>query len=227
MTNGEQSPYGSTIVSSYQETPGRLDGARLQSVVYVLEVANEDTKTLTRRAADGDQLAWIEIVRRFEMLVWSVTYEFRLPQAAREDVFQLTWLRLLDNLDRIREPDRLAGWLATTARRECLAVIRSSTRLVLVEEVTDRTIDESLDTALLANERLAAVAQAVNELGEKCQRLVRLLACDPPIDYVSIAKLMDIAVGSVGPTRKRCLDRLRSRPSVARLMKIDESGEDD
>lgn len=191
-------------------------------MTYHPSVASADNTRLTRRAAAGDQEAWNEIVRRFESLVWSVTYEFRLPQAAREDVFQLTWLRLLDNIERIESPDRLAGWLAPTARRECLAVIRSSSRVTPVDEFDDLWVEDLADVALLSEERLRAVFRGLRELGERCQLMLSLLAHDPPVEYVDIAEIMGMALGSVGPTRQRCIERLRSRPCVARL--IDDSG---
>ncbi len=196
-------------------------------MIYSFDVATADNTALTNQAAAGDQAAWNEIVRRFESLVWSVTYGFRLPQAAREDVFQLTWLRLLDNIERIDTPERLAGWLATTARRECLAIVRSTARVTPVEDFDDLFVEDSSDTRLLSDERLQAVHRGIRELGERCQLLLGLLAHDPPVEYVDIAEILGIALGSVGPTRQRCIDRLRSRPSVAKLIAVDEPRKQD
>ena len=116
-------------------------------------------ETLLPRAAQGDQQAWIEIVlNRYTNLLWSIGRAHRLDSAAIGDVIQNTWLRLLENLDRIREPARLASWLATTARRECLSSLRQAGRESpdwrddAQADVADSTI-ASIDSLLLLEER--------------------------------------------------------------------------
>ncbi len=169
-------------------------------------------------ASQGDERAWATLVERFERVVWSVTHGFHLDDATRADVFQLTWLRLMDNLERIREPDRLAGWLATTARRECVAIHRAQKRRptgeLLVEPVSDRP---DVDARLLKNEQLEAMAEAFLELDERCRVLLRLVVCDPPIGYEEIAGMLEMPVGAIGPTRARCLEKLRRRPAISRI----------
>ncbi len=187
-------------------------------------MADSDVGALLERAVGGDEDAWEELISRFERVVWSVTYGFSFDDATRHDVFQLTWLRLLDNADRIREPERLAGWLATTARRECLAIVRSASRLVPTDQVSEAEIvlDESSDR-LIRDERVAAVAEALGEIGARCQQLLGLLTLDPPMAYTEIAEVMDMPIGAIGPTRARCLDKLLRRPAILGITADDSS----
>lgn len=178
----------------------------------------DDTAALLQRAAGRDEHAWVELVGRFERVVWSVTHGFSFDDDTRHDVFQLTWLRLLDNLHQIRNPDRLAGWLATTARRECLAVVEASRRLVPTERLSEAEADTVRPgQALIHDEELAGLAEAFGQLGERCRQLLRLLTLDPPLSYKEIADLLAIPVGTIGPTRARCLDQLRKRPAIVRI----------
>ncbi len=177
-----------------------------------------DTAALLQRAADGDQPAWNTIVERYSGLVWSVARSHRLGQADAADVFQATWLRLVEHLGAIREPDRLGSWLATTARRESLAVLRRAGRDLpvgdlLTLEPADRTAPD-LDSDLLRRERDSVLWQAFGRLPGQCQSVLRLLLMDPSPSYAEVSAALDIPVGSIGPTRARCLDQLRRRLSL-------------
>jgi RNA polymerase sigma factor (sigma-70 family) len=175
-------------------------------------MAEVTTPALLARAADGDASAWELIVDRHHRLVWSVVRSFRLDDAAAADVFQTVWLRLVEQIDRIRDPERLPAWLATTARRESLRVLRRSAREApseLLEEPA-APLQPALVDALLAGEEHRAVLTAFGRLSEGCQALLRLLVADPPLDYRTVADLVGRPVGSIGPTRQRCLDRLRA-----------------
>jgi len=180
----------------------------------------QDTESgeLVRRAAAGDGAAWAELTRRYTRLLWFIVRSYRLNAADAEDAVQSTWVRLLENLDRIRDPERLGPWLVTTARRECLRALRRSGR----ESPTgdDRSLDVTdsqppLDTALLRDERDAALWSAFSNLGERCQALLRLLFSDPPVSYANISEILGMPIGAIGPTRQRCLDDLRRRISAA------------
>jgi len=179
---------------------------------------------LVRRAASGDQEAWHGLVDRYSGLVWSVTTAFRLSPADAADVSQVTWLRLVEHLDTLREPEAIAGWLATTARRECLGLLRRAGRqLPADDEDIERTAgvaraeQPEADQRLLDDELASVVWQAFGDLSAPCQLLLRLLLEDPPLSYESISEVIDRPIGSIGPTRARCLDRLRSHPAVARI----------
>jgi len=172
-----------------------------------------------RSAADGDQSAWNELVDRFSGLLWATCHAFRLSTADAGDVCQLTWLRLLEHLDSIRDPSRLPGWLATTCRRECLVLLRRNKRLQPVDD--DRLLflgsdavvaDQAADTALLVADRDRGLWHAFERLSERCQQVLRMLVVIPengPPSYQLAAQALGLPTGSLGPTRGRCLAQLR------------------
>ncbi len=162
-------------------------------------------------AKAGDDAAWAAIVDRFSGLVWATTRAHRLAPAEAADVAQTTWLRLVENLDRIRDPESVGAWLATTARRECLRHIRLSGReLPTADEwMFDAPCDEPVERGLLTRERNDALWSALATIGERCQALLRLLAAPEPPSYEEIAAALDMPIGGIGPTRARCLEKLR------------------
>lgn len=181
-----------------------------------------DAGSLVVAAAAGDKAAWQILVERFSGLVWSITRAYRLGHADAADVFQTTWLRLAEHLTRIEKPDRIGAWLATAARRECLQNIRASGRAIPAEDMSrfERvTPGENLpEEAVLAAERdqedaqrAAAVWQAFGRISDRCRELLRVLMASPPPSYAEVAAALDLPVGSIGPTRARCLQRLRDQ----------------
>lgn len=169
------------------------------------------TARLVARSAAGDAGAWDELVDRFSPLVWGVARAHRLSDSDAEDAFQATWLLLLENIDRLTQPERLAGWLATVARREALHTARRSLRTLPVAEdhfALATQDDESL-ASVLTCERDAAVRQALATLPERDQILLTLLVAEPRNSYEEIARRLGIPIGSIGPTRARSLERLR------------------
>jgi len=173
-----------------------------------------DLATLLRAASEGDQEAWNAITDRFTSLLWSVARSYRLGSDDAEDVVQNTWLRLLENLTKIDNPEALPGWLATTARREALGILRRRGRTVLTRD-EDLGVDladpasTELDSALLEDERDVELWASFAKLPERCQQLLRvLMACDRPV-YAEVSAAFDMPIGSIGPTRMRCLERLR------------------
>jgi RNA polymerase sigma factor (sigma-70 family) len=172
---------------------------------------------LVKAAADGDSAAWEALVERFSGLVWSITRAYRLSPADAADVSQTTWLRLVEHLGRLREPERVGSWIATTVKNECLRVQRLAGRQVPSEDIKLETPPPDLpgaDSALLTLERDAALWRAFSALSERCQALLRLLIADPPLSYEEVARILDMPIGSIGPTRQRCLDRLRRKAEV-------------
>ncbi len=170
---------------------------------------------LVRAAGEGDQVAWNSIVERFSGLIWATVRAHRLSTGDGAEVVQTTWLRLVEHLDRIRDPERLGGWLATTARRECLRCLRTGGRAIPVDDdsVFDRAAPNSgpeLDADLLRDERDTGVWRAFGRISDRCQRLLRILTADPPPTYEDISETLAMPIGSIGPTRQRCLDRLRT-----------------
>ncbi len=166
---------------------------------------------LVALAIQSDQRAWNELVQRYTRLVWHVVLGFhQLDVATQADVHQTTWLRLAEQLDRIKNPDRLGTWLATTARRECIRLLAQHDRETPLAEIDRPPNDDPLDRHLLDSERDADLWVAFQKLDERGQALIRLLLADPPFSYDDIAELLDMKRGSIGPTRQRCLDALRA-----------------
>jgi RNA polymerase sigma factor (sigma-70 family) len=172
---------------------------------------------LLLRAAAGEREAWDALVDRFDQMVWSVARSFRLDDAAASDVAQTVWLRLIENADRIQDPERLPGWLATTCRREALRVIKRSERSVPSDfEYDIEDPSPSLESMMIEDEETREVVQAFGELGEECQQLLRLLTVEPALSYEEIAEATGRPVGSLGPTRGRCVERLKAAISRIR-----------
>lgn len=164
--------------------------------------------------------AWDVIVARFTPTVRGVARRHRLAHADQEEVVQQTWIRLFGAIDRINEPEALGGWLATTARRECLRILTSGRQEVPVEEaaaVEDPAVEDVTERAA-AEERRAALREAVAGLRDRQQELVGLLLCDPPLSYEEVGRRLEMPVGSIGPTRLRCISRLRQDPRLVAAM---------
>jgi RNA polymerase sigma factor (sigma-70 family) len=186
------------------------------------------TTELVVAAGAGDQSAWDTLVARYSGLVWSVTRAHRLGPADAADVFQTVWLRLVENLGRLREPEHVGGWLSATARHECLRALRTAARELPDEDIAlardpgatgpgDRALADRLgvaaapgpEAALLAGEERAAVLAAYGRLSERCRLLLGLLVSDAAPSYQEISAALDMPIGSIGPTRGRCLSHLR------------------
>lgn len=181
---------------------------------------------LLRRADAGEQAAWDTLVERYTPLLWSVARGHRLGSADAADVVQTTWLRLVEHLGSINDPERLPGWLATTARRECLRVLRTSgreqvgtaadTAAGLVETLP--ADDPPVDERLLLDERDALLWDCFSRLSDRCRLLLRVLVATPLPSYAAVSEALGVPVGSLGPTRGRCIDRLRDLAAAAGLI---------
>ena len=172
------------------------------------------TTELVKAAAGGDSRAWDAIVERYAGMVWAVCRGCGLSRSDAAEVSQTTWLRLVERLASIHEPDRLGSWLAVTARRESWQVSRRAGRTIPTDTeatLADREADEDIDHDILARERQDLLRQAFDSLHPRCQRLLRLLTADPAPAYADVAAALDMPIGSIGPTRARCLDCLRKR----------------
>jgi RNA polymerase sigma factor (sigma-70 family) len=159
------------------------------------------------------------LVDRFGGLVWAVARSQGLSPADAADVSQTTWLRLTEHLRNIRDPERVGGWLATTARNEALRTLKRSARQVPVEPDGNfaRPVgadEPGLDQALLDDERDAALWRAFDALPPPCKLLLRTMIVEPAPSYAEISQTLEIPVGSIGPRRSRCLEHLRRDPGV-------------
>jgi RNA polymerase sigma factor (sigma-70 family) len=174
---------------------------------------DSDVARLVRSAAAGDRRAWERLVDKYARLIWAITRDFKLADSDAADVFQVTWLRLLEHVDRLEYPERVGSWLAATARNECLRNLAARTRVVPVHdhgEFDQGVVHQpAIDERLLADERVQEVRAALCRLPWQWQRLLQLLMADPPVSYAQISDQLGLPVGSIGPTRGRCLDKLR------------------
>jgi RNA polymerase sigma factor (sigma-70 family) len=184
---------------------------------------SNDTVVLVTRARDGDEEAWNQLIDRYAPLVWSICRRNQLSRADTDDVGQTVWLLLVEQLGNLREPAALPGWLATTTQREALRILRKAHRYESMGSVADieLTADQSapmIEHEIVAAERAAAVRAALAELPPRCQRLLSMLMSDPPLSYTEISATLPIPMGSIGPQRSRCLDRLRRSRSLAAVL---------
>ncbi len=177
---------------------------------------------LVTRAAAGDQGAWDKIVERYSPLVWSICLRYRLDREDVDDVGQNVWLLLVEKIGSLREPAALPGWLATTTQRECLRVMRAESRqnhaaLPAEDQMPPDPDAPMIEQEILIAERDAVLRAAFAELSPFCRELLSMLICDPPCAYAEISAALGVAVGSIGPMRARCLERLRRSPQVTAI----------
>ena len=181
---------------------------------------------LVTRASGGDPDAWQELVDRYASLVYTICTRYRLSNHDIEDVGQSVWLLLVEQLGKLREPAALPGWLATTTARECLRVVTATSRAERLGTGLDDSVlfvdDAMIDEEILVAERNAALRAAFAELPPRCQQLLSMLISDPPHSYTEINAKTGIPVGSIGPQRARCLDRMRRSSALAALGDGDE-----
>ena len=172
-----------------------------------------DVASAVRRAADGDRVAWDMLVEAFTPYLFAVASTFRLGSADAAEVVQTTWLRLVEHLDAINQPEALGGWLATTARREALRLVRTRGREQLTDDVEIGAASPSSglpdpEQHAIDADRSRMLCHAFGRLPENCQVLLHLMAVGV-LSYAEIAAQLEMPIGSIGPTRGRCLGRLR------------------
>jgi RNA polymerase sigma factor (sigma-70 family) len=162
-----------------------------------------------------EDAAWAELIDRHNGRIRAVARSHRLSSHDVDDVVQTTWLRLLENRDSIREPQAMGAWLATTARRTSLRVIERSAREVPTDAAVEEAAPGDVDDHVIAEERRAAVGTALEQLSPAQRELIVRLVSEEAPSYAQIASDLDIPVGSIGPTRGRCLERLRRSAALA------------
>lgn len=182
---------------------------------------------LVLAARGGQQDAWDELVDRFTPLVVCVVRRHRLRDADEDDVVQTLWLRLVEHLGDIRDPQALPGWIMTTTRNECLRTIKARQRSQPVDPLAAATVfdapttqafDDQVVDDVVSGARHQALLAAFGDLAEHQRQLLALLLADPPLAYAEISRRLKIPIGSIGPTRARALQRIRQNPSVVALM---------
>jgi RNA polymerase sigma factor (sigma-70 family) len=184
---------------------------------------DSSVSALVARVCDGDQEAWNEIIERYAPLVWSVCLRHQLSRPDIDDVGQSVWLLLVENIGKLRDPAALPGWLATTTKRECLRVLRATRRhdhadLPAEEQMPPDPDAATIEQEVITAERNAALRAAFAELAPSCHELLSMLIKDSPLSYADISSRLGLPVGSIGPTRARCLDRLRRSPHLTGIL---------
>jgi RNA polymerase sigma factor (sigma-70 family) len=175
---------------------------------------------LVLAARDGEPQAWHQIVDRYASLVWGICRRYGLGRTDADDVGQAVWLSLFQHLSAIREPAALPGWLARTTRNECLRVLRATGQRERVERAipAESGVDGGFDVVEEELERAAqqrALREAFRQLRRECQELLARLFQDAPPPYLEIGSELGMKIGSIGPTRLRCLADLRRSPALA------------
>lgn len=178
----------------------------------------EDPREMLGRANAGDEKAWRDIVRRYQRLVYATIRNFRVDPADAEDIFQESFLRLHTHGTRLRDARALARWLIVTTRRLCLDhLARQKVSAKLAADLDPpSTADAQLDV-LVRLERAQEVREALAELPTRCRDVLRLLYLEQDrLEYEAIATQLEMPIGSIGPTRARCLEQLLRRLRASR-----------
>ena len=171
--------------------------------------APTDLYSLVSAARSGDNLAWSRLVDRFDRMLRSVARSYRLSPQDTDDAVQATWIKLYEHIDRIRDHDAIAGWLATTVRREALRLLQTHVREIVTDDLHASIDDHTPEHALLQRERRDVLDRALSTLPDRQRRLMTLIATDTAVDYRHISTTLDMPVGSIGPIRARSLARLQ------------------
>jgi RNA polymerase sigma factor (sigma-70 family) len=181
---------------------------------------NPEVGRLVRASADGDEAAWNELVRRFAPRVMAVIRSYRLAPADAEDVCQTVWLKLVEHLDNLREPEALPGWLRSTTMHECIRQIERRRRTVPVDPQSDEAVNQpgadDIEAAAMRAELRQALRDGFAELTEGDRALLRLYALAEP--YKDVSELLQMKTGSIGPTLGRSLERLRDTRALRKYL---------
>ena len=184
-------------------------------------LADEDDAALVLRCRRGEGAAWAALVHRYQRLVYAIVRRFGLDEHTAADVFQTVFARLVEHLPRIADPQRLQAWIVTTAKREVLLALRRGQRTVSMtrdEDAGDETAEFDIaDDAQLPEDALADLQQqalvrnALDRMDARCRDLLLMLFRDDSdkLPYEEVAQRLGLSVGSIGPTRARCLGKLR------------------
>jgi RNA polymerase sigma factor (sigma-70 family) len=181
---------------------------------YVAVDATDGVADLLLGISDGNPAAWDEILRRYGEVVRRTVRSFRLQEADALDATQMTWMRLAENTDRVQFPERLGGWLATTARRECLYILRQARLGPNFTDVAPETVSEPSagpEQRTIDAHTTRTLRKLIDELSPHRRSLIRMLFTDNHCSYAEVAHITGIPPGGIGPTRARALRQLRDK----------------
>lgn len=162
----------------------------------------------------GNTMTWDGILRRYGKLVSAIVRSFRLQDADTLDAIQMTWLRLAENAHSIQFPERLGGWLATTARRECLHILCQAKHTPDLIDVLSETLADSSEGPeqhVIDVDTKRTLLKLVDELSPRRQMLLRMLFADESLPYAEVSRVSGIPLGGIGPTRTRALRQLQAK----------------
>lgn len=195
-----------------------MSGATARKRTWHVREGEHGVERLLEKARRGDPDAWAEIVGRFAGLAWSIARSEGCDVADAADACQTMWLRLVEHIDRIEEPERLGAWIATVTRRECRRLLERRRLLDLDSGASlDLVHETSVDEHVLGRERDEILWSAIEALPPSHRLLLRLMYLDPPLSYSEMAEVLGVPVGSIGPTRARAIESLRRNADIIAL----------
>lgn len=162
----------------------------------------------------GEAGAWEALIRKYRRLIFSIPVRFSLSSADASDVFQSVCVKLIENLHKLKDESKISAWLITTTTRQCIHLQAQRRRNVSQDEQADEPLDphQSIESTSIDLERQQAVRESVESLQDRCRRLLQMLYFDPADpSYEEISRALGLPVSSIGPTRARCLDKLRTQ----------------
>ena len=192
-----------------EEQDSTLPSATSNAARETPEWERADDSQLIEWCLNGEEKAWTVLIERYSRLIYTIPFRFGFTKMVADEIFQETCLILLEKMETLREKDRVRSWLVTVCRRVCIQRLKQMDELQSIEniEVDGRVLP--LDNELMLLEQHHIIHEALSQLPERCQKLLKALFFEaPPPSYEEISKELAISVGSIGPTRIRCLDKL-------------------
>jgi RNA polymerase sigma factor (sigma-70 family) len=194
-------------------------------------ITGSEISELVTGAREGDQDSWSELVERHQPIIDAVTRRYRLGREDAADLSQTVWLQLTCHLDTIRDPRALPGWIKVTAEREAFRLIRVARRTISLEPITGcyegqsspaelrfSSLADEVDVDLLRHEERVAIREGLATLKPNQRELLLMLVAEPAVSYAEISAELGVPIGSIGPTRARCLRKLEAAPAVQALL---------
>lgn len=173
-----------------------------------------DDGQLIEWCLEGHELAWTTLIERYSRLIYTIPFRFGFSKMVADEIFQETCLILLEKMDTLQEKDRVRSWLVTVCRRVCIQRLKQKDDLQSIDELEVDGRFQPVDSELIQIEQQHIVQAALSQLQPRCQQLIKALFFDTPApSYEELAEVLNISVGSIGPTRIRCLNKLQQELS--------------
>jgi len=168
-----------------------------------------DDSQLIEACIGGEEQAWTALINRYSRLIYTIPFRFGFSKMIADEIFQETCLILLESLDSLQQTERVRSWLVTVCKRVCIQHMRQNKDVQSLDVVEIDGRFPELDSELIQLEQQYIVQEAMSRLPERCRELIKALFFKvPPLTYDEIVEALNISKGSIGPTRKRCLEKL-------------------